>query len=367
MEIKSVSLLNYKNLEQVELSLSSKVNCFVGDNGAGKTNLLDAVYYLSFCKSFFSASDALNIQHDQDFMMIQGTYIRDKKEEEVSCGVKRDQKKQFKRSGKVYKRLSDHIGLFPLVMVSPSDSNLILGASEERRKFIDGVISQYDKSYLHHLMRYKRAIDQRNNLLKSYMKTDQFDPDMIEVFDDQLIEHGTVVFEKRESFIGKLIPIFQHFYQFVSMGNEKVSIGYHSELKTLSMKEILRKNASADRVTGRTNGGIHKDDLMMMLGDHQIRKTGSQGQKKTYLTALKLAQFDFIKEASSIKPLLLLDDIFDKLDSKRVSRILELVSENHFGQIFITDTNREHLDAIVEQIKSEFKIYHVENGKILEQ
>lgn len=362
MVLKHISILNYKNLEQVELDFSFKLNCFFGLNGMGKTNLLDAVYYLSFCKSAGNPVDSQNIRHDEDFFMIQGFYeSADGSPEEIYCGQKRHQKKQFKRNKKEYSRLSDHIGFLPLVMVSPSDSALIAGGSEERRRFIDLVISQYDKEYLDALIRYNKALQQRNTLLKSDSPVDE---ELFLVWEEMMTAAGEVVFSKRKSFIEEFIPIFQSFYSFISQGQELVGLSYVSHAQENSLLDVLKESRTKDRIMGYSLRGIHKDELVMSLGDFAIKREGSQGQNKTYLVALKLAQFDFLKRTGDKTPLLLLDDIFDKLDASRVEQIIKLVAGDNFGQIFITDTNREHLDKILKKMESDYKMFEVNNGNI---
>ncbi|MDP4186089.1 MAG: DNA replication/repair protein RecF, partial [Bacteroidota bacterium] len=318
MYIRDLSLLNFKNFEETELAFSPKLNCFIGNNGVGKTNLLDAVYYLSFCKSFLNSIEAENIRHGEEFLAIQGVYVRNDQEEVIHCGLKKGQSKQFKRNKKEYSKLADHIGLLPLVMVSPSDISLILGGSEERRKFMDSVISQYDRKYLDVLLRYNRALLQRNNLLKNFAQIQRFDYGMLEAWDDQLIVLGKEINVKRAEFIQKLLPVFQKFYELVSQGHETVELVYESALNDNDFQELIREALPRDRAAQHTTVGIHKDDLHFKLGDYPMKKLGSQGQKKTYLVALKLAQFDFICKISGLKPILLLDDIFDKLDSIRV-------------------------------------------------
>ena len=367
MYLQSLSLLDYKNIEQADLVFSAKLNCFLGDNGAGKTNLLDAIYYLSFCKSFFTSLDGQNVRHSCEMFMLQGKYKRMDDDEMVAVGYKQGHKKQFKRNQKPYKRFSEHIGLFPLVMVSPADTSLILGGSEERRKFMDGVISQFDRTFLDALLRYNRALLQRNNLLKHFNDTRQFDADTLSIYDEQLVEHGTLIFNKRKAFIDEIIPVFQHFYEFVSGGKEKVALTYQSTLFEGDFREQLIEQQPKDRIAQYTTVGIHKDDLQLDLGEYPIKKLGSQGQTKTYLIALKFAQFEYLKGASAIKPILLLDDIFDKLDANRVGKIIHLVSDDQFGQIFITDTNREHLDGILKQMETTHKIFRIENGKVNNQ
>ena len=366
MILKRISILNYKNLEQVELDFSAKMNCIIGQNGMGKTNLLDAVYYLSFCKSATNPIDSQNMMHEQDFFMIQGMYETEAGDaEEVYCGMKRRQKKQFKRNKKEYTRLSDHIGFIPLVMVSPADSDLISGGSEERRRFMDVVISQYDKEYLEALIRYNKALQQRNTLLKSEPAPDD---ELLEVWEEMMASTGEVVYRKRCAFIEEFIPIFQSFYAHISQGKEVVNLAYESHCQQGSLLQLIKESRQRDLIMGYSLRGVHKDDLVMQLEDYPIKREGSQGQNKTYLIALKLAQFDFLRRTgSNTTPLLLLDDIFDKLDASRVEQIVKLVAGDRFGQIFITDTNRDHLDKIMKKIEGEYKVFSVENGSIHER
>ena len=364
MILKRISILNYKNLEQVELAFSPKLNCFFGLNGMGKTNLLDAVYYLSFCKSAGNPADSQNIRHDAEFAVIQGFYEADDgTPEEIYCGMKRKQKKQFKRNKKEYPRLSDHIGFLPLVMVSPADSALIAGGSDERRRFMDIVISQYDREYLDALIRYNKALLQRNTLLKSEVPVEE---GLFDVWEEMMAQAGEKVFRRREAFIQEFIPIFQSFYSFISQDREQVGLAYKSHARDASLLEVLRESRPRDLLAGFSLHGVHKDELEMLLGDYPIRREGSQGQNKTYLVALKLAQFDFLKRAGSTQPLLLLDDIFDKLDASRVEQIIKLVAGDRFGQIFITDTNREHLDRILHKVGSDYRMFRVEQGAVVE-
>jgi DNA replication and repair protein RecF len=364
MYIETISIVNFKNLKDVQVEFSPKLNCLIGNNGAGKTNLLDAVYYLSFSKSFFTAVDLYNINHDEQYFMLTGNYKRLDSHETINCGLKKGQKKQFKRNTKVYKRLAEHIGLLPLVMITPSDVNLILGGSDERRKFMDGVISQFNQTYLDDLLKYNRALLQRNNLLKQFAAGHYFESELLAVWDSQLAEYGTRIHKERKKFVEKLIPVFQHYYSYISQGNEKVGLTHQSDLYEKNLEELLNESLRKDRMAQHTTTGIHKDDLVFNIDEFPIKKLGSQGQKKTYLVALKLAQFDFIKEISGMNPILLLDDIFDKLDSSRVEQIVKLVSDDQFGQIFITDTNREHLDIILEKIGTGYRIFNVNSGQI---
>lgn len=366
MWLKRISILNYKNLEQVDLAFSRKMNCIIGRNGMGKTNLMDAVYYLSFCKSATNPIDSQNICHDQDFFVVQGFYETDDGDpEEVYCGLKRRQKKQFKRNKKEYTRLSDHIGLIPLVMVSPADSLLIAGGSEERRRFMDVVISQFDREYLDALIRYNKALLQRNTLLKAEVEPEE---ELMAVWEEAMAASGEVVYRKRWEFIDEFIPVFQSYYSYISQGREQVSLAYESHAAEGNLLELLAASRQRDRIMGYSLKGVHKDDLIMQLGDFPIKREGSQGQNKTYLIALKLAQFEFLKRTGShTTPIVLLDDIFDKLDASRVEQIVKLVAGDSFGQIFITDTNRDHLDKILKKIEGDYKLFEVDNGMVNER
>ena len=366
MWLKRISILNYKNLEQVDLAFSRKMNCIIGRNGMGKTNLMDAVYYLSFCKSATNPIDSQNICHDQDFFVVQGFYETDDGDpEEVYCGLKRRQKKQFKRNKKEYTRLSDHIGLIPLVMVSPADSLLIAGGSEERRRFMDVVISQFDREYLDALIRYNKALLQRNTLLKAEVEPEE---ELMAVWEEAIAASGEVVYRKRREFIDEFIPVFQSYYSYISQGREQVSLAYESHAAEGNLLELLAASRQRDRIMGYSLKGVHKDDLIMQLGDFPIKREGSQGQNKTYLIALKLAQFEFLKRTGShTTPIVLLDDIFDKLDASRVEQIVKLVAGDSFGQIFITDTNRDHLDKILKKIEGDYKLFEVDNGMVNER
>lgn len=366
MWLKRISILNYKNLEQVELDFSRKMNCIIGKNGMGKTNLMDAVYYLSFCKSATNSVDSQNIRHGQDFFVLQGFYETDGGEpEELYCGLKARQKKKFKRNKKEYSRFSDHIGLIPLVLVSPSDSLLIAGGSEERRKFMDMVISQYDRGYLDALIRYNKAVSQRNTLLKSEVEPDE---ELMSVWEEMMASSGEIVYAGRKAFIDEFIPIFQSYYSYISQNQECVSLAYQSCASQGDLLAQIQQNRQKDRVMGFSLKGVHKDDLIMKIGDFPIKREGSQGQNKTYLIALKLAQFEFLKRTGSrTTPLVLLDDIFDKLDASRVEQIVKVVAGDSFGQIFITDTNRDHLDKILRKIEGDYKLFEVDNGIVSER
>lgn len=362
MHIESLSILNYKNIAEAQLTFSPQINCLIGDNGMGKTNILDALYFLSFCKSYTNSIDSQNIKHDADFFMLNGKYNVNDKLEELYCGMKRKQKKQFKRNKKEYERLADHIGLLPLVFVSPDDLYLISEGSEERRKFVDGVISQCNKSYLQHLLNYNNALRQRNALLKSEHKVDDA---LFEIWEEQMASYGSYIHQQRREFLNEFTPIFQDIYHQISGGHEAISLIYQSQHDKGDLFERMKQTRSRDLALGYSTQGIHKDELEMLLDGFAIKRVGSQGQNKTYLVSLKLAQHFFLQRAHNFPPILLLDDIFDKLDSKRVERIVQLVSGENFGQIFITDTNREHLDTILSRLNSNIKIFSVSNGNLI--
>jgi len=361
MYLKNLSIINFKNILEADLVFSPGINCFLGKNGEGKTNLLDAIYYLSFCKSHSNPVDSQNIMHDADFFVLQAIYKENESQEEIYCGMKRKQKKVFKRNKKEYDRLSEHIGRIPLVLISPADEELIREGSEERRRFMDMVISQYDHAYMDALMSYNKTLQQRNALLKN----DTFrDESLWFMYEEMMTADATVVFQKRAAFIEEFKPVFESFYQKISGGKEHIQLKYNSHLADGDLKDKLFNSRQRDEILGYTTVGIHKDDLLMELDGYPIKRVGSQGQNKSYLIALKLAQFDFLRKAGNATPILLLDDIFDKLDATRVERIINLVAGKEFGQIFITDTNRENPDHLLQRTGEQYRIFYVEHGKI---
>ena len=360
MILSRLSIVNFKNIAQADLSFSPNINCFLGNNGMGKSNLLDAIYYLSFCKSYTRNPDSQNIRHGEDFFVVQGYYERNGNEEELYCGIKRRQKKAFKRNKKEYDRLSDHIGFAPLVMAAPSDNELILGGSEERRKFIDLVISQFDKQYLSTLIRYNKGLEQRNALLRQECSEEM----LYDIWEEQMDSTAAQIHNSRDRFLQSFIPVFRRFYNEISSQNESADLIYKSHLSEGALLPQLKANRHKDLILGYTSRGIHRDDMDMMLGEYPMKRIGSQGQCKTYLIALKLAQYDFLREQGDTTPILLLDDIFDKLDAERVKQIVKLVSSDHFGQIFITDTNRKYLDEIIHFIGAQYNIFSVDRGEV---
>lgn len=366
MILKKISILNYKNIQVADLTFSPKLNCLIGHNGEGKTNLLDAVYYLSFCRSAFNPIDSQVITHDRDFFVLDGLYLNDMGDEErIYCGMKRGTRKRFKRNQKEYKRLSQHIGLIPLIFVSPADTALIDGGSDGRRRFLDMVISQLDHSYIELLSRYNKALTQRNALLKAEQEPDRA---LMEILEQEMATQGEAIYAKRDAFVREFIPVFQTIYDHVSGCHETVSLQYISHAQRGPLLDVIQRDRHKDRAVGYSLHGVHRDDLEMMIGGYQLKREGSQGQNKTYVLALKLAQFDFLKRtASSTTPLLLLDDIFDKLDAGRVERIVNMVAGDAYGQIFITDTNRDHLDSILSRHSFDYKLFEVVHGEISER
>ena len=362
MTLEQLTIMNYKNIVEAQLQFSPKVNCLIGNNGMGKTNVLDAIYYLSYCKSFTSNNDhSAAINHQAPFMMLQGRYSRRGSTEEISLSVQRGKRKTVKRNGKDYKRLSEHIGLLPLVMISPLDWDLIRGSGDERRRLMDQIISQGNKQYLDALIRYNKALEQRNSMIRN----DYRDPLLYETVEQTMSGTAAVLFKARQQWLEEFTPIFMRYYNAIAGDSEQVRLSYKSHLGELSMQQVLNANRDRDMIMGYTTRGVHRDDIDLWLGNHPMRKTGSQGQCKTYTIALRMAQFEFLKKYTHTTPILLLDDIFDKLDESRVVSIINVVSNSpDFGQIFITDTNRTHLDEIILLMSGDYAMMEVDNGVI---
>jgi len=366
MWLKQLSLFNFKNYSEATLEFLPEVNAFTGDNGAGKTNLLDAIHYLSLCKSYFNPVDSQQIRQGDDWFMVQGHFEKESQSDIVACSLKRNQKKQFRRNKKEYSRLADHIGLFPLVMVSPNDSVIVTDGSEERRRFIDHVVSQTDARYLDELIAYNRSLVQRNSLLKQAARGGALDMGLLDVLNMQLVKSGDLIFEKRRLFMEAFVPEFERHYEFITETAERVTLTYESPLMDDSFLDLLERNLDRDRVLERTTAGVHKDDLIFSIHDRlPLKKFGSQGQQKSFLIALKLAQYSFLQQQKGFKPLLLLDDIFDKLDDKRIRKLLQMVSEDDFGQIFLTDTDPSRIIRIFDEINQEVRIFHIAKGSVV--
>ena len=357
MILKSITLTNYKSFSAKTVDFDPKINCFIGPNGIGKSNVLDAIYHLSFGKSYFNPISSQNIKHGEDFFAIKGSYKNESKEEVVIINFKKNDKKVIKRNNKKYEKFSDHIGFIPLVIISPSDRNLIAEGSDIRRKFIDSVISQSDKKYLENLINYNKILTQRNSLLKLIFKNKNFDKQTIQVYDSQLESIGEKIHLKRKMFLNDFIPVFKDKYKSISNNNEDVDIRYKTDLEFDKLSVLLQENIEKDMFLQYTSKGVHKDDLVFNINDYSVKKFGSQGQQKSLLIALKLAQFDFLKSQNKNNPILLLDDIFDKLDKNRVKQIINLVSADDFGQIFISDTDEERTLESIKEINNSNKIF----------
>lgn len=366
MYLKKLTLTFFKNYEQTELEFSPKINCFVGNNGVGKTNILDAIHYLSLTKSFFNNIDSINIKHGEDYFIIQGIFVRNDEEDNIFCSFHKHRQKLLKRNGKEYQKLSDHVGRYPVVMISPADSSLISEGSEERRRFLNKIISQYNAEYLDSILKYNKALQQRNKLLKDFRITDNFESDLLSIWDLQLVKFGSYAYNERENLVKELIPVFQEYYSFISGEKEIVKLTYRSHLSEGDFGDALKNSVNKDRILEYTTIGIHKDDLILGMDGFSVKLLGSQGQQKSYLVSLKLAKFDYIKRKAGFSPILLLDDIFDKFDSERVEQIIRLVGNHRFGQIFITDTHQNRLHDILSSHNTDYKLFRIGDNGVTE-
>ena len=364
MHLKKLNLINFKNYEEAEIELSEGINCFVGNNGAGKTNILDAVHYLSICKSYMNVIDRQNIRFDQPFFVVQGDWVKEDAEINIHCAVKIGAKKVFRRNKKEYERLADHIGQFPAVMISPYDRDLISEGSDVRRKWMDGIISQFDRKYLDDIQKYQKVLAQRNALLKNMAEHQLFDQESIDVWNDQMAVLGERIHEKRKEFVNEFIPVFQKHYESIGLTEEKVQVVYRSQLNEKPMADLLAEYQRKDAITRYSNAGTHRDDLLFQIKEHPVKKFGSQGQQKSFLIALRLAQYEWLKNHLNTLPVLLLDDIFDKLDHDRVERLIKLVGDQFFGQVLVTDTDLQRVEKIFSSNDLESKIFSVEDGKV---
>ncbi len=366
MFLSKLRLTNFKNYSQAELDFSPRINCLVGNNGVGKTNILDAIHYLSLTKSFFNNIDSISIRHGDDFFIIDGTFTNGDNADQIYCAFQKQKQKVLRKNGKEYQKLSDHIGRYPVVMISPADSALVTEGSEERRKFLNKIISQYNGQYLDSVLKYSKALQHRNRLLKDFKDEGRFDQDSLSVWDSQLVKHGTFAYDERKLLVDELIPVFQENYDLIASGKEKVRLAYRSHLADGNFADALAASVVKDRFLEYTTIGIHKDDLLFEMDGYPVKSLGSQGQQKSYLVALKLAKFEYIKRKSGITPILLLDDIFDKFDAERVEQIIRLVGNQRFGQIFITDTHQSRLHEILSSHQTEYKLFRINSENIEE-
>ncbi|MGB1449130.1 MAG: DNA replication/repair protein RecF [Flavobacteriaceae bacterium] len=359
MKLRTLTLTNYKNISAASYEFDARINCFIGKNGVGKSNVLDAIYHLCFGKGYFNPSAVQNIQFEKDFFLLEGLFEKDEKDEKILCSLKKGSKKTIKRNGKLYDRLADHIGLLPLVIISPADRDLIIEGSSTRRKFIDGIMGQTDKIYLNTLLKYNKVLAQRNALLKYFVANQSFDPTTLSIYDEQLLALGTTLYQKRKEFLAIFIPKVKEHYKSISKSMEVVDIDYSSDLHSCDFEIVLKNNLAKDRSAQFTTAGPHKEDLDFLIHGQPIKKFGSQGQQKSFLIALKLAQFDFIKEQAKVPPIVLLDDVFDKLDQDRVALIMQLVEQDHFGQIFLSDTHQDRTLAALKTTQLSYSLFEL--------
>lgn len=360
MQLKKIQLLNFKNYEEISLNFSEGVNGIVGENGSGKTNLLDAIHYLCLTKSAFNSLDSQNIRHGEKFFMIQGIFEKEDKENEVHCSLQEGKAKTLKVEKKAYQKISEHIGQFPCVLMTPYDTDLIREGSETRRKFFDGTLSQIDQVYLNNLLKYNKIIEQRNSLLKQFAERNFFDKTLIDTYDTHLLPLAQAIYEKRSEFINEFTPLLENYYFFICNEKEKIGMNYESDLQSTDFPSLFRNQLQKDMLLQRTTKGIHKDDYTFTIGGYPINKFGSQGQQKSYVIALKLAQFELLSRLKGIKPILLLDDIFDKLDDTRIKKLMELMSNGKFGQVFLTDARPERTRGLFEEIGQAIQVIAVD-------
>ncbi|MCD7962254.1 MAG: DNA replication and repair protein RecF [Rikenellaceae bacterium] len=362
MNIAKLNIINFKNIKQAELNFTKKLNCLIGNNGAGKTNVIDALYYLSMCKSAFGLTDGQSVNHEEDFFLLDGQYGIDGRIENILCSFKKGSGKVFKRNNKEYEKLSDHIGIVPVVLISPSDTSLINDSGDERRRFMNSLLSQYDRIYIETLIKYNHILAERNKLLKKNGSSDFHE--ILDVLDMQLASFGTVIHRKRSELVDKITPVIKKYYSLLSGQKEDIDLSYKSELNDRDLYEILQNNRNKDIHMEHTTSGIHRDDIKFKISGYPIKKYGSQGQQKTFLISLKLSQFEIIAGKNGYLPILLLDDIFDKLDLERVEKLIKMVFSDDFGQIFLTDSNKVRLENLLNSFDDNYMLYTVDNGTI---
>ncbi len=362
MRLQNLQLINFKNYSEVRLDVSAKINVLVGKNGSGKTNLLDAIHYLSLTKSAFS-NDNFAIRHGEQFFTVKGLFQHGSNLQELTCSIQTGAKKVFREGVNEYQKLSEHIGKYPIVLIAPDDTDLVKEGSEERRKFFDSIISQIDRHYLEALIQYSHALKQRNSLLKMFAESNNFDEIALESYDQVLIRSGEHIFKKRKDFIDEFLPVFRHFYTFI-VADEHAEMEYKSELSKVDLRTGLKSNRQRDLFLQRSNFGIHRDDYQFFLGEGDLKRLGSQGQQKSFIIALKLTQFEILKRHKGFKPILLLDDIFDKLDDFRIGKLLQLIQNDDLGQLFITDARPDRTSTLLRDINISATIFTVDKGEV---
>ncbi|MFY0651119.1 MAG: DNA replication/repair protein RecF [Cyclobacteriaceae bacterium] len=362
MILEKISLTNFKNYEKAELEFCPGLNCFTGLNGSGKTNLLDAIHYLSMTKSAFNASDSQNIRHNENFFAIRADLAVKKKNHQIQCSIKQGGKKSFKVDEDPYEKLSEHIGKFPVVLIAPNDDDLIRDSSDTRRKFFDSIISQADKKYLEQLIQYNHFLKQRNSLLKRINESGKRDDILLDKYDEQLIQLSQSIGRYRQEFIEKILPMVVSQYEDIAQNREKVSIEYLTSVLSEGFKNTFKRAIEKDILLQRTTVGVHRDDYSFQIESYPLKKNGSQGQQKSFLIALKVSQFEYLKELKQVTPILLLDDIFDKLDDERIKKLLEMISRNKFRQIFITDARHERTEHILKSLDVDKKIFNIQEN-----
>ncbi len=364
MELTKLHIVNYKNYGEVHCDFHRHFNLITGLNGKGKTNLIDAIYYLGLTRSYFNHSDTHNFKHDTDFMRIAGNFVSGKKKVSIAAKIKKKSPKVFEKNKKKYEKLADHIGLIPTVMIAPKDQQLIYEGSEERRRFIDSTISQLDSTYLQHLIEYNYVLRQRNQLLKDYGKNRSLDLSLLDIYDKSLVEHGNYIHAKRTEMILEMTPVFHEMYSKISGNSEVCDIQYKSKLTDQPFAELLLESREKDKILQRTSTGVHKDDIKFFNEENMIRYVGSQGQQKSFILALKLSQYEILHLRQNEKPIILLDDIFDKLDGNRVMHLISLLKDIDIGQVFITDTELNRLRLIFEELKYDFSLFEVKDDNV---
>jgi len=365
MYLETLRLINFKNYRNIVFNFNEEINCLVGENGVGKTNVLDAIYYLSLLKSSFNISDNQLILHHEPYFSIMGNFLKDGRSYHVKCKAGLNNRKSISINDKEYEKIRDHIGVFPIVLISPTDTDIIRGISENRRKFIDGVISQLDMEYLENLLKYNHALKQRNSVLRVAEGFAYLDLDLIDSFDQVIIHTGQQIHQTRKKFIGRFVPILKHLYSDISDRKEKINIIYQSDLdNNTDFRKLLKESITRDVILGRTTKGVHRDDYNLEIDGYPMKKFASQGQQKSLIVTLKIAQFEVMREERGFKPILLMDDVFDKLDDQRIEKIMNLVAGHTFGQIFVTDARPERTLSIFESIQSEKSIFHIHEGTV---